>query len=83
MLYHDLTRVHNNGHGPEPVSAARSCNAAAIIEAEQGIMRGTLNIFPVETKKLVRHPVKRAARMGTAVQVSENLVSLPHDKHIM
>ncbi len=83
MHDYDLAGINNHRDSRQLVTGTRTCNTVAIIEAKQGIMRCTLDEVLVKAHELIRHPVKRATRVRTTVQVSENLLTPPHDKHIV
>jgi hypothetical protein len=65
------------------ISLAGTRDTFTIPEPEQGSMRRALDMVPVKIQKLVRHPVKRTARMRTAVQIAKYLPTLSYNKNIL
>ncbi len=83
VQHHDRTGINHHRNRREPVPGTGTCNTVTVIEAKQGSMCCALDVILVETQELVRQPVKGTARMRTAIQITENLSPLPHNKYVV
>ena len=83
VQHHDLTVINNHRYGREPVTGTGARNTVTIIKTKQGVMRGTLDVVLVKTQELLWNPVEGAACMRTAVQVTKNLLPLPHNENVV
>jgi hypothetical protein len=79
----DFTIPDDDRQAHQCLAATWAGNTETIMNSEQRGMRGALNMLPVETEKLLRDPVQRAAGMRALVVVGIQLAMFAHHEYIV